>query len=406
MLIPIHFLAFFFSGLYSILEIRRAFILLLISCVAWGQSSLVSSTGAPFFYPSWMTMTATQTGAVAISTLNGASIKASQCGFVNNIDAAAHTLQNIHFRFGNITKSGGTTLRVGIQGVSTTDGPPIQPNGTFASSGNAFANIANASIPAANLWLRSGTVGGSLSISNGDKACMVVEVDAYAGSDSISISGASMRFSATGESADYNGSVWASSGARSMFHLLEYTDGTFGVIGPALPFEIFGSVVTYNSGSTPDEYANQITPATSMRVRGICAENPYSTSTGDVDFVLYNGTTVLATASLDAQQLWLTGTNTNTCGVFATPITLTSGNTYYAAIKPTTTNNIRVVFTEADTASYWVVTGGGTDMAYATRTDAGSWTTNTARRNNIYLMIDQVGNPGGGGATGAYVVAQ
>lgn len=382
----------------------RYLILVLASVAAWGQSSLFSSIGEPMAFPSSMPSIAANSGAQTICTLNGAAIKCSQCGYAVIPSMTSKTVSNLHFMFGGVTKTGGTTLRVGLQSPSTTTGPVIQPDGTFLSSGNAFSGISNASITAST-WFRSGTVGGSLLMSPGTSYCLVVEVDSYAGSDSFQIRGANMRVLGAGQAASYNGSDWSTGTLQSLFHLIEFDDGTFGSIGPALPFNALGTATTFNTGSASDEIGTVITPNVSLGVIGMCAENPYSTSGGDADFVLYSGSTAIATASIDAQRFLATSSSWQFCAMFSSRISLSSGSTYRAVIKPTTANNVRILSSTASSSGYFSVFGGGTNMSYTSRADAGSWTDVATSRAHVWLLVDQAGSVSSVGA-GAYVVAQ
>jgi len=378
------------------------YLLLLVSCVAWGQA-FSSGVGEFALWPGQTPATNTPQGTRTVCALSGSTLKCGQCGYVSTASGATKTLQNIHFMLGAVTKAGGTDLRVGIQSTSTTTGPPIQPDGTWLAGGTSYATIPDSSITAST-WTRSGTVSGSLSMANGDLACIVVEPENYAGSDSFVISGVWTRLNWLGIGVSYNGSAW--SNPANMSHLLEFTDGTFGYIGHAAPFNSVATIITFNSSSSPDEYALKFVPTTAMRVAGICAENPYATTTGNSDFVLYSGTTQLASASIDAQQFVSTSSTSNTqCAMFSSVQALSSGTTYYAAIKPTTTNNVRVLWNGAADASYWSTWGGGTTSSYSTRTDAGSWSDTTTRRPLIWLLVDGSGSTTSGGS-GAYVVAQ
>ncbi len=380
------------------------YLIALLACSVWGQGSFVSSVGEPIPFPASMPQIASHSGVQTICTINGATIRCSQCGSLRIPSMASKTVSNIHFWFGGVTKTGGTTLRVGLQSPSTATGPVIQPDGTFLASGNAFASISNASITAST-WFRSGTIGGSLSLSPGAMACLVVEVDSYSGSDSFSIRGGNLRFSSYGQAASYNGSSWSAGTLQALAHLIEFDDGTYGSLGPALPLNGIGNASTINTGSTPDEVALKITPNTTLGAVGICAENPYSTSGGDADFVLYEGTTSLASVSVDAQRFFGTSTSWQYCALFSSRVTLNAGTTYYAALKPTTANNIRILTSTAADAGYFSVFGGGTNVTYSTRTDAGAWSDTTTTRPGIWLLIDQAGSTSGSSG-GSYVVAQ
>ena len=384
----------------------RYLILVLASVAAWGQTQFVSgAVGDYATYPSSAAVLNSYSGLATIATLNGPTIKGGTCGYASTAAGATKTLQNLHVMPGAVTKTGGTDLRIGIQAASTTTGPPIQPDGSWAASGNAYATVTDGSITA-NTWLRSGTVGGTLSVANGDVICLVVEPENYAGSDSFALRGTNAKINYTSIPVSYNGSSWSFPGGTGvLFHLLEFTDGTFGSIGIGVPLNVIGTPVSLNTGSTPDEIALKVQPSVTMQVVGMCSENPYSTSTGDFDWVLYNGTTQMTSVSNDVNRLFSTSNSSYICAYFSSAQTLTAGGTYYAALKPTTANNISIKYNGVADAAYWAVYGGGTGMNYSSRADAGSWSDTTTRRPTFWLLVSGV-TTSSGGTGGAYVVAQ
>lgn len=384
----------------------RIMIVFLAACSAWGQTQFVSgAVGDYATYPSSAATVSFSSGLQTLASLNASNIKAAVCGYVATASGATKTLQNLHVMIGSLTKTGGTDLRIGIQLPSTTTGPPIQPDGSWAAAGAAYATVSDASMTA-NTWLRSGTVGGTLSVTNGSKLCLVAEPENYGGSDSISIRGANVRVTYTSMATAYGGASWATVGTTfAMLHLLEFTDGTFGSIGIGAPLNAVGTSATLNTGTTPDEIALKVQPSVSMSVFGICSDNIYSTATGDFDWVLYDGTTPMVTVSNDVNQTFLTSSTSTMCSYFPTPQTLSSGGTYYAAIKPTTANNVQIRYNGVADAAYWAAYGGGAGTGYSTRTDAGSWSDTTTRRPTIWLLVGGVVD-GSGVTGGAFVVTQ
>jgi hypothetical protein len=382
----------------------RIILLILASVAAWGQTpfSTAVQDSVPYpFSPAWINSAG---GVQTWANLNGSTIKAAQCGYLNTAGGATKTLQNLHVMVATANKTSGTDLRLGIQAPSTTTGPPIQPDGSWAASGAAYATVADSAITA-NTWLRSGTVGGTLSMTQGGLYCLVVEPENYAGSDSYLLRSVFSRSGWSAQSASYNGATWTGSNGGIALHLLEFTDGTFGTLGLGAPLNVVGTTVAFNTGSTDDEIGLKIIPDTPLVVTGICAENPYSTSTGDFEWVLYEGTTARRTVTTDVNTLFTTSATNTICGVFDSYFTLAVGSTYYAALKPTTSNNIRIVYNTVADANYWSVWSGGPITSYSARADGGAWTDTDTRRPSIWLLISAAGSAGGSGG-GAYVVAQ
>jgi len=83
-------------------------------------------------------------------------------------------LSRVGFRFGAVTKSGGSGLTVSLQDVTLSAGPPMQPDGTQDQT-VAIAN-GNASF-ASNTWIRTGTFSASRTVTYGDLLAVNVEYD-------------------------------------------------------------------------------------------------------------------------------------------------------------------------------------------------------------------------------------
>src|SRR5215469_14934928 len=95
-------------------------------------------------------------------------------------------LQSIAFRFGTVVKTSGSTMRVSLQNVSTSTGPPGQPTGTVLQSytiANSDANFVT------NTWYphTSGVLGSVQSVSLGQLSAVVFEYVSFFGSDSVTI---------------------------------------------------------------------------------------------------------------------------------------------------------------------------------------------------------------------------
>jgi hypothetical protein len=96
---------------------------------------------------------------------------------------------------------------------------------------------------------------------------------------------------------------------------------------------------------------------------------------GNMEIVLYEGTTVLQTVSVDANVI----VGRRTC-VYPIPITTLSANTtYYVSMKPTSVTNVAVVSCDVSDANWWTLHDGGTSWYAATRA-GGAWTEITTRR--------------------------
>jgi hypothetical protein len=321
------------------------------------------------------------------------------CGRYWNDAHASKSISRVGLRFGSVTKAGGSGLTVSLQDVTLTTGGPMQPD-EVQDQTVAIAN-GDASF-ASNTWIRTGTLSATRSLAIGDLVAVVVEFDGSGrlGADSVQISALSSdRASPQRQaSAVLKTASWA--GLQAVPNLvLEADDGTFGTLEGAWPCSAFNNHA-YNSGSTPDEYAMEFTVPVPVKVDGLWCSTALAGATTDFDLVLYEGTTALATVSVDGHNAG--STSSRGCWAPIAEQTLAVGTTYRVAVKPTTANNVTAYSVEVSDALHWALTPGGAGCTYTTRTDAGSWAAATStRRFFAGVRISAVHDGSGGAASGA-----
>jgi hypothetical protein len=308
-------------------------------------------------------------------------------------------ISRLGWRFGAVTKSGGSSIIGSLQTVSAASGPPGQPDEvqdqtvTIANGNAAFAS---------NTWIRTDALSANRTVSYGEMLAVVVEYDGSGrlGADSVVVSGfaSSVQWAnASVAAALKTGGTWANAAVFPMV-VLEFSDGTFGTLDTALPATAFNTHAN-NSGATPDEYAMPFTVPFACSCDGLGGVFSVTNSSSDFELVLYEGTTPLQTVTVDATQLRAAGVQARV----AVPIpatTLSPGTQYYAAVKPTTANNVSAYSVDVNDANHLTCWPGGTPLAYTTRTDAGAWAAATATRR---LMVDvrlSAFDDGAGGAGG------
>lgn len=366
----------------------RRLILLLATCSAWGQAWY------PAFHDGWMANLS-----VTNATIDATGEKFAMCGGVWTPTQGTKSIRKVGFVFGSsITKAGGSALTLSLQSVDTATGPPIQPDGTQDQT----VAIANGSITAST-FLLSGALSADRSVSYGEQVCAVIEFDGAGrlGSDSITI-GAVPRNSAN--AVTYPNSVlytasWATF-ARVPIIVFEFSDGSYGTLDGASVFSSYTAYAAYNSSSGTDEYALKFSPPVNGTITGVSLGVTVATG-ADFDVVLYNGTTSVASVSIDANTWDATASS---LGYIPFPATsVSAGTTYYLALKPTTTNNVTVAFNTVASNSYLGALPQGTGWVRSSRADAGSWSDTTTIVPNIRFRF----TPSAGGSSGgAYVVAQ
>jgi hypothetical protein len=323
-----------------------------------------------------------------------------QVWYKDRATAASKNLTRFGFRFGSVTKAGGSGLTVSAQNLNAGASQPGQPDETQDQT-VAIAN-GNSSF-ASNTWIRTDALSAARSVAYGDPLAMNIEFDGSGrlGADAVQFTGLQ-----AGSSMNIPGAVVKSSGTwTNLLYLpnlvLEFDDGTFGTLNGSLPFSAVGTHSTFNTGSTPDEIAIGVKLPFPAKVDGIWAITG-GTSTADFDVVLYDsdGSSVLASESIDASML-----QTNSRKYIHIPLAETAiakDTLFYAAIKPTTANNVSLDYLDVSAAGHLQCHFGGEDWCQYSRSDAGAWSATTTRRPWIGISVSSFddGTAVGGGALG------
>ena len=291
------------------------------------------------------------------------------------------TISKVGFRTGTVTTA--QTLRAGLQALTSGDA-----NGT-AYGGMVAGTQAG---PASNTFYLV-TLGTGATATIGDVIAAVVEFDGTEGS--LNLVSESIIGGGTPSGFPYVGlytTAWTKT-ANFPILAIEYSDGSYYYIG-AIPASVSDSI-NYNNGSTPDEYALRINVPFPLRVWGAWV---YADIDNAADVVLYEGTTAQRTISLSSANRASTSFAPFRFP-FTSSFTLSANTTYYLSLKPTTASNIYINRMTMNTAAAMGQLPLGINAYQATRTDAGSWSTDAAVRPWMGLLVDGI-DDGAGGAGG------
>jgi hypothetical protein len=314
-------------------------------------------------------------------------------------------IERVGFRFGSVTKAGGSGLTVSLQDVSTTSGPPYTPDEVQDQT----VAIANGDATfASNTWHRTGTLSANRTVSNGDWLAVVVEFDGSGrlGADAVNLSALSFETGGSPFSFSAAGAVWKTGGAWAATTngvgsmapnlVLEFSDGSFGTLWHAVPLSLL-SAVTYSSSSSPDEYALEFSLPFPCKVDGAWV---VGTIAGNAEVVLYDGTTVMEAIVIDANRL-MSNSVRRWSNNFTGEHTLAANTTYRLSLKPTTTTSVLLNYIDVADANHFAALDGGTAMCLTGRVNEGSWDAPTTTRRplmGLYLSSFDDGVGGGGGA--------
>lgn len=170
-----------------------------------------------------------------------------------------------------------------------------------------------------------------------------------------------------------------------------------GLIVPGTEIITAADAGARGSGSTPDEWGNMWTPDDSCTCIGVQLMGRWSTAAANYDLTLYdtNGTSVLASASIDGEAISGAGNNM-TVEVFWEAVSITGGSNYRISIKPTTVSTIRMFgLTFASSAHRASMCG---PLQWTQQTDAGGWSQTAAKVATIGPILSDIA--AGGGASG------
>lgn len=357
------------------------------------------------------------------SVSNTIDAAGESCAFIGKVyiegAASSKTISSaggkIVFRTGTVTFSNGSTnFRVGIQDVASTG----LEDGTF----DVYADLTGGGGGiASNTWYELAMATGTKTINHLDTVAICMEMTARGGTDSVAINSFSSQIQYTGNinfsyrTAD-TGSGPARLGTSPYGGMIIFDDGTLGWIQGAWfsPGMQTQSVQTYNSGSTPDEYAAVFQVPFKCSIRGGYVVVGSVASTDNFEVVLYSdaqGTPVAErTVTVDPN---FTGSTSNNGVYFVSFSSFTlSPNTWYAlAMRPTTANNLTLVYIDIGSSfgnKYKKMLPLGTNCKLSSRTNqTGAFSEVQTYFQPVFgLFIDKLddGASSGGGETGyAYV---
>lgn len=294
-------------------------------------------------------------------------------------------IAKFHARIATVTSSQSLTGSVqSLDASGLPDGTPIQ-SGTHA-------------VPASNTWATF-DFGTDYAATKGQFKAFVIAWTGTAGNLNIAADNATLTLRAANNYPLLFTASWAKQ-ARTPIVILEYDDGSFAHLPGAVPGVTTN--VDYNTGSTPDEAALRFSLPIPMTVSGIMYAGRMN---GDVDLVLYSGTTALATCSIDKDFNVGTGDGVF-MGLFETPQALTASTVYRAAVKPSTATSVRLFYFDASSNNWLDQYDGGKECYWSQRTDAGAWSDTTTRRPQIGLIVSGLADDAGGGGGLAHPVGR
>jgi hypothetical protein len=320
--------------------------------------------------------------------------------------------KDLNFRQGAVTKSinhisfaaGGqvcagciSTVQVDIEGVSTSSGPPGQPDGVILGGGSASATLALSRITN-NTWFTGMPNFTAPAVVNyGQLIAVVFSFSTYdSGIFSQRNVGAASAAAVFGPNySTYNGITWASSSPQTPPNFqLDFSDGTVGTLNFSMPYNNSANNDVYNSSSNPNETGMQFELPFNAQIDQICASSNVANGSATGTLELTDGNTVpnvLASVALDGHQ---TGGTGGTWGIGCVPITVQNilrNTPYYLGWKATSANNVSIPIISVGAASSWdAAMGGGRKFVYVTRHGAAWSAATTTARPYMAIVVSAI----------------
>ena len=365
-------------------------------------------------------------------TLNGATKATHMVGKVFWRDRATHTLSSSGGKVGFRTEvpgtfvasAGQTTLRVGLQALSTSAGPPARGDGSWLTYHEYVSGTD--SIVSNTFYDTAMTVGSGISLAHGATIAAVVEMTTHGGSDSVGIftlsSPADGQVFMNPTATFFDGTNYTYT--RVDIPMLTFTsdEGVLGTFYGTYPVDGIGLPAgTMNTGSgTTKEQANLFSLPFPCRIDGIFASYGDQAGPGGGIGALYTNPLTAGSVTEVAS-----GTFTARSGVGATePQKLTffpfdtsydytvPGTVMAMAVRPSSTDAIELSYFEAPTAALLDLHPLGQTCRAVSRGTVAAGTAfatfgSTKRRMIIGLIISDFDNgqsAGGGGASNSMIV--
>lgn len=232
--------------------------------------------------------------------------------------------------------NGATNLRIGIQDV-------VMTTGLEDTTYDVYADLVGGTDTINAVWNTTPMESGTKTIADGDLVAVVIELTNRAGADTVSVS--LTNTFALGPSGFPYGTVDGGAGPTKTTNALQlvikFDDGTYGWIEGLAPItgDTLTSTGSYNSSSTPDEYAAIFTVAVDMEVAAFGIGLASVVSGDDCEFHFYSdplgSPSVIETITMDADLVGAGSSTTAHVVKLAAPYTVLAGVAYGLSVRPT-----------------------------------------------------------------------
>jgi len=316
--------------------------------------------------------------------------KASQHGYVyapQLLDGSKRYIRAVEFYWAAVTKGATTAVKLTLQGLSTTTPYPDGVEGSVAT-------IANAALSTG--WKTSPDFDVAREVGLYDPLAVVWEFSTFEAGDSLRL-GVSNEATGSAFTALYTGAAWGVITCRPNV-LLIFTDGSYGIIHGGTAFTTMVAPADFNSGSTPNDRGLRFRVRGEAECLGLRVNVRQFVAGCNFDVLLTDAAgTTLRSLSFIAARLGGTASQYWMGLLFpAGPYPIDPDTDYQLTIKPTTTNNVRLLTHTLGNAAAMPLMA-MENLKGVSRTGAGAW---TEAPTTLYLMQPILCGIGRGGLSG------
>lgn len=322
------------------------------------------------------------------------------CVWHPTVKTGTINIRKVHFRCGAVSINAASTVRVSLQTVSDTAGPPYQPDGTQDQT----ADISGASM-VANGWNVTGNLSAdrvvdlssdSLTDSNSRWISVVVEYQTFTAADSVVVSSVVAPTSGAGVGGCMllNTGSYALLADRISIVALECDDGTFAFLRTSSPWSALSSAAVSSTGAIRRAGVKfQVPTRRTVDSAALMVRVP-SGSNGRL--VLYSSGGSIELVSIDIDRNAISGFGADRLiEVSFQPVTLEAATDYRFAFVGTSSTAATVYYGEVDSAGLMdgLILG---QQAHWTQHDGSGWSDTTTRRPHFALGWGAFQEQGGG----------
>lgn len=318
-------------------------------------------------------------------------------------------IRKIENRFGAITLNVASTLRLSLQNVSLTAGPPYQPDGV---QDQTFDYVGSVNPPTQNAWNVSGNLSSDRAVdlsanniadANSTWVAVVFEYQAFTSTSSVVVSTINRNITSGTPLPDVNfqASVVLNTGAYATLAgagaqiAFECDDGTKAFMVGGYPYNTFATASVASNGA--------------IRAAGLKFSFPFECSVSDIglmlsiqngcdgSLVLYDtdGTTVLKTYTVDNDAVASTTTRMGYAKLGEQVISANGGQRLVFVASTTTAGTVHYV--TVNSSSLLSGCSGGPTHMWTQRDSVGVWTDTSTQRPLSYIGLSAVHDGSGGG---------